>query len=305
MKPVQSKTYPKLYKKNSAGTKVLTWSVVITDDSGEDDCCQETTTGDTCGGKQKVSVKYIPGNNQRSPFDRAVLLMDTQFEKKIRLGYYRTEEEAIDAPKLRKPMLASEIPSEDILLLPPERFPLFLGIKYNGLRCLYSYQENTMFSRELKVYDKLVDLKEELRVHCFMFNLDYLDMELYAPGGYPINEQVSMVRNGSDKVKAMVFDVPNGDTFSSRVSQLQQAFTLGSADFVELVETTVANNPQEVLDFYKEAIAAGHEGITGRSADGEYKWDNNTSRGIELFKVKPLLSSALPVVACGYEDRAI
>ena len=50
---------------------------------------------------------------------------------------------------------------------------------------------------------------------------------------------------------------------------------------------------------------AGAEGIVVRKADGEYKWNNKTTRDDTIYKVKPLLSAEFRIVDVQHERRVV
>ena len=300
------KDYPKLYKKNSAGTKILTYHISILDNGDEEPALQTTVTGDLSGGKEKVAEKLIKGNKRQEPFERAVSLADTVFSKKQRLGYHLSEEEAQNASTPLTAMLASTLDPKEILDMSQRDFPLYMSEKLNGLRGTYHADTNKIMSRELKEYDKFDGLHEALRDIC-RSEIPFLDFELKSSHEAPINEQVSMVKHGDSRVVAYIFDMPSLDKepFSQRLQWMMALDKVNKSPYIEVIPTHVAKTPQELLDFYERMVYEGAEGVMIRPMDSVYKWNNKTSRGKELQKIKPLLSAEFKITGIGCERRII
>ena len=223
-------------------------------------------------------------------------------------GTFDTKEASEASEPLRTAMLASTLSPEGIESIPHDRFPLYMQVKKNGLRCTYHRGIDQLKSRELKDFDKLPNLKLMLKEVADSCCLDYIDLELYA-SGYPINKQVSMVRRGSDKVQAYIFDIPDTDgataTARFNLMSLKVNTVVRYLPLVNTVPTFIGKHTADVRKFYEEAIRSGEEGIILRSTSGVYKWDNKNSRGTELVKVKPLLSEEFTITGIGCESRVI
>jgi len=295
-----------LYKKNSKGDKILTCYIYILDND-EKPALQTTVTGSCSDAKVKVTEKYIKGNSRQTPFNRAINLATTLWEKKVRLGYHTTQKLATASATPLTAMLASEVSPRDILSLPQSEFPVYMSVKLNGLRGTYHAMVDKIMTRQLKTYNRLKGVSEALCELSKVMGCQYIDMELKSRHEAPINEQVSMVRSGDDRVVAYIFDVPTelSVTFRSRLTLMQQASKRFKSPYIEFIPYSVARTPQELLDFYLEAIDLGEEGIMMRPINSTYKWNNKTSRGKELVKIKPLLSDEFKIVGIGCEKRII
>jgi len=302
---MQVKDFPILYKRNSKGDKILVYHICILE--RKDSALQITTTGDLSGGKDKVSEKVIKGNKNKGAFERAVALATTVCSKKVRLGYHESESAAASAETPRTAMLSATLAPEDIESMGQDEFPLYMSIKLNGLRGTYHQKKDKIMTRELKTYDKLIEIQTELVELSKLVGSDYLDFELYAPG-YMINDQVSKVRNGDDEVLAYIFDVPTEDAIPFSVRK-ETAYViekfLHKFPHIRVVQHFLAKCPADVKAFYDAAVLAKEEGIMLNTPTGLYCWNNKTSRGKELRKVKPLLSDEYEIVGIGAEKRII
>jgi hypothetical protein len=291
------KCFEALYKKTSSG-KINCWQVSCVDYGPV--CHKNVSTGHILG-KIKTSTKIIEKSSRLGAFDRACSLVQAEFNRKFdRHGYFRTVEEAKSQEVPRKCMLLKDLSLKDIGRLPNSYFPCYGQIKFNGIRGTYNLKDDCIYSRTLKTFDKLVSLKEELKGVCTRNNFSYLDFELYA-GGKKINEIVSMVKNGSEKIEAMVFDVPSDKPFNERLKDLNHA----ENPRVHRVGTEVLGSREAIKDLYDYAERYGCEGIVIRKADGLYKWNNGTTRDDTIYKIKPLISAEFEIIACKSEVRVV
>lgn len=297
-------TWNSLYKKDSKG-RIRFWSVTL---GGNNEIALQRTSTGICGNNEvvKTAEKEHKRNKSSNAMDSAQKKIQTQYNNKIKTGYFITIEEAetTDPPKMA--MLASEMKEAEIMGLPDDFFPCYAQIKLNGIRGTYDDNKGKILSRELNPFNKLSDLAGELQELLLPTSHKFLDMELYAPG-YAISDIVSMVRHGDERICAYIFDVPSNLIQDYRLNDLL-SLRLRSPNFserIKFVNTYTIDSRERLLHFYHTVIDAGEEGMIIRKHNGIYKWNNKTTRGDELIKVKPPESAEFEIVEVLYDELII
>lgn len=183
-----------------------------------------------------------------------------------------------------KPMLA---PNEqvDIQTL---KYPLFASYKIDGLRCIF--QNGKMFTRALKLFPN-IQLKRY-----FEFLLDYtrlhniiLDGEFYAKSlSFP--ELSGLIRRLDDRIPSdfqfLCFDAIKDNQFNTPF--INRIINIPSfPNRCLLLEQRAVYNPQEIMDYYEEALNWGCDGLILRSIHGHYKCGRGTLKEGLIYKLKP------------------
>lgn len=290
----------RLYKKDSKG-KLRFWEVQTSEEAGVME--QYTYTG-LVGEKGKISIKEIKDNKQGTAADRAPKLIETQYTKKLRSGgYFKSKREAREEKKPLVKMLAKDLNEDDIDTLPDSFFPCYGQIKLNGLAGTYHKDKMAIMSRDLKPFDKLNTLARMLHD----LGYDYLDFELKPKDDVLVSDVLSMVSNGDKRICAYIFDVPREDDrpFSKRMEDVMKIKCENTSQRIFTVPTIRLNNTGEVKRFYLAACAAEEEGITLRPADASYKWNNKTTRGRNLIKVKPPEDAEFKIIEVICDEQII
>lgn len=302
----------KLYKKDSKG-KIRFWEVIFIPKSDDDSIVKQFTTTGFMGEQGKISVKEIKSNKQGTAMVRAPKLIETLYTNKMRSGgYFKTKREAREEKKPLVKMLAKDLNADDIYKLPESFFPCYGQIKLNGLAGTHHKDKGALMSRSMIPFDKMKDLAKQVGD----LGYDFIDCELYTPG-FLISDIVSMVRHGDKRICAYIFDVPREDDrpFKKRMEDVMKIKCENVSRRIFTVPTFRLNNTQEVLDFYKATVIdRTHEdtlaedkveGIILRPADGVYKWNNKTTRGRDLMKVKPPEDAEFEVVRIECDEQII
>ncbi len=193
------------------------------------------------------------------------------------------------------------------------KYPAYLQIKYNGLRCL-SYLDNdrvVLLSRGLKEYN-LPHIKEQLKTlltpgHMF-------DGELYLHGVslQTINSWIRGERVEAKNIQYHIYDIPICDgeekPQNERIEDLDRLIKNSDKDgVVEGAEQTphilkaptfIVNSDQEVIRLQAELVEMGFEGAMIRNMNALYKWGH---RSKDLLKVKVFSDQEFEVVGykCG------
>lgn len=192
-----------------------------------------------------------------------------------------------------KPMLASEAP--DI-----REFPLYASPKLDGVRCLVIGGQAV--SRSLKaIPNKYI---QEWVGKCLP---DGLDGELIvgdpcAPDVYRLTSSGVMSRDGVPDFHFYVFDhtAPNVH-YRNRLQSLQGYFFGGpAADRLHLLEQRLIINEAELLEYEREVLSLGFEGLILRAPGGLYKYGRSTAREGYLLKLKRFADGEARVV--GFDE---
>lgn len=179
------------------------------------------------------------------------------------------------------------------------KFPVYVSPKLDGVRCLAINGQPMSKSMKILPSKLLQKYFSDTMFHGF-------DGEIIV--GNPTDDDccrktVSNVMS-HDKIydfKFYVFDVWNiPGTFSDRIRFLENAAKSFYAE-VEIVETFLVHNMEELLEYEKKCLEEGHEGIIVRSPDSPYKHGRSSSREAYLLKLKRWEDAEGEII--GYEER--
>lgn len=187
-----------------------------------------------------------------------------------------------------KPVLGEAIKSLDDV-----KFPVMVSKKYDGIRCLFI--EGKMYSRALKpirnkqLQEKFQPVKDYTE---FRPNI-ILDGELYS---HELTfQEISSVVMSEDKevpesVKFHMFDCflqnDKDTTFESRYEEYSKNYMQYSS-LVEIVKQRFMISKEEVINYFKEVLEDGFEGLIIRHPRGKYKFGRSTLKEGILLKMKP------------------
>ena len=192
-----------------------------------------------------------------------------------------------------RPMLAS--PSVKPADIPASAFPLLASYKYDGIRCVIT--ADGPLSRSLKpIPNKHVAAAlDELPMG--------LDGELLAVDAdgrpLPFGDQQHVFMGSSDPGhwQYLVFDTWESPeaTFGQRYARLCQ-YVVGLPRFVQLVHQQVCQDKDDVEEMFRDALAAGFEGLILRRAQDPYKFGRATAKSWSMAKCKPIETAEAVVV---------
>jgi len=243
------------------------------------------------GGRETQRDSYCDGknigrSNETTGEEQAKLVAKSKFDKKLKEGYFRTKLEA-ETTVVVLPMLAKSFDKEEDKVV----YPCYGQPKLDGMRGLGSHSDQSITSRSGNKVETLQHIIDALPI-----TLGTLDGELYAHG---VNFQENMrlikkYRPGeTESVKYHVYDFIT-DTpmpFEDRYHRL--CMLCANIPEIEVVETVVINNKEELLEYHKKNLAAGYEGTMIRWGDAPYKLNGRSSN---LLKFKDFIDLALPLM---------
>ncbi len=193
-----------------------------------------------------------------------------------------------------RPMLACDFDAAKL------KFPVLASPKLDGIRCIV--MNGKLFSRSLKPIPSR-HINEVLG----SMNLDGLDGELVvgdatAPDCY--NRTTSHVM-AQDKVFDFTFyvfdhhglDVP----YDLRYDQAHMMINRLDSPSVKFLQHVWLHNEDEMIQYEKEALDQGFEGIMLRDPKGRYKHGRSTVREGILLKVKRFTDSECVIL--GFEEQ--
>ena len=218
--------------------------------------------------------------NETTVEQQAMSMAQSEYNKKIRLGYHVADSDQ-SAPPVLKPMLAQEYKGK-------VTGPVWVQPKLDGVRCLvYVNEGRVMFqSRQNTVFPPFEHLVEEVkRLLERMPPNTVLDGELYVHG-MAFENIVSMVRRSSKRTVDLRYTVydwfvqgENTHTYKERLDLLSRAYKPFPG--IELIETQHVTQETDMCTWLAHYVEKGYEGIMLRR-NGMYK----EGRSKDLLKYK-------------------
>jgi len=224
--------------------------------------------------------KNIGKNNETTGSEQALLELASIKAKKLKEGYFLTEEEASDS-SIILPMLAKQFKDHKHKI----NYPCFVQPKLDGMRCIAN--NKVMLSRKNTPITTLPHIATELTGI-----LPYIDGELYAHG-LSFQENMRLIkkhRNDSVTVKYHVYDMISDKPFVDRFNDLFEL--IATKNNIEIVPTTTVFSEEEIMLKFIEFVEAGYEGIIIRHGNKRYEVNK---RSDSLLKYKEFIDEALPL----------
>lgn len=271
----------RLYKKDSKGK--LRYLFI------EADADEIIQTSGLFGGKAVVNRskcvgKNIGRSNETTAFEQAQVEAEAKFLKKLKEGYFRTEEEAKNTVVML-PMLAKVFSKEEKKVT----YPCYAQPKLDGMRGLGSCDHGTLTSRS---GNRILTLGEIVNSFPDIKGLT-LDGELYAHG-FSFQENMRMIKKRRDtthNVRYHVYDIVSDMPFHERLQVLTQACL--NNPMIEVVPTHIIKSKEELDKLHMYHISQGYEGTIVRHGDDGYKLNGRSS---SLLKLKDFFDLALPLM---------
>lgn len=174
---------------------------------------------------------------------------------------------------LVSPMLVSEITEYLKHIIMSQEYVL-LQTKINGWCCMANTRTRKIYSRNGHEITTLPHINAALPVD----GPEWLHGELYKHG-FELNEIMSMIKLGNNKIEFHVFDCVSDNPFSLRWIEQVPIFTGGPIYNVQTIQIT----PKEIHQAYELSLKDGFEGVIIR-LDG-HGYEHN--RSVNVFKMKP------------------
>ena len=289
MKQLTKKSFPSLYSLNTNGS-IQRWTISV------DGYTIAKEYGQIGGKFQSVSDEVKSGKNvgktnETSREEQAIAEATAQWEKKLKSGYVRSEN---DAHKNKvdeefgdggiEPMLAHKWRDHSSKIL----YPAFIQPKLDGIRCLAMLRKGkcTLWSRTRKPINSMPHIIEEIERQFKGRDDVVLDGELYNHSYKDkFEEIVSLVRPDAPKaghgvVQYHIYDMTAQLwTFKQRSDYLSERITPNK---ILVLVKTIKVEEDEVTDHFTDFRKAGYEGAMIRNAKSLY--ENKRSYGLQKIK---------------------
>lgn len=198
-----------------------------------------------------------------------------------------------------RPMLAATV--KDVYKL---KYPLIASPKLDGIRALVT--PLGLVSRTLKP----IPNKHTGQ----LFSVSTLlgcDGELIygSPTGSNVLHRTNsavMSRDGKPNITYHIFDIySNTEDYTSRIFSLKELIRKAKGeDFnlpIKRVPSVILYEPEELLEYEKDILSQGYEGIMMRSLDSLYKFGRSTLREQRLLKLKRFVDAEAKIV--GFKEQ--
>ena len=292
----------KIYKKDSKG-KIRSLEVIA--EGGYLIQTSGLLDGKKVEHKKLCKAKNVGRSNETDPVQQAKLESTALIIKKIREGYFYSEEEAL-SNNVIMPMLAKEYFKEKKKLAKLNK--IAVQPKLDGIRCIIhcSYKNNTIeaLSRKNKpiknIQPILDDIMKEYSDDCEDFDIfdDMIfDGELYVHGK-TFQEVSKLVKNPwgerNEVPQYWIYDmIYTKESFKERSAVIRAFFAHYKGDNIVIVPTEIIDNTKEAIkEAFLEYIELSYEGMMIRVLDSKYKIKGRSS---DLLKYKEFETVTLPI----------
>jgi len=284
------KEYPTLYSLASTG-KVKVWKIEVVHFELYNYYDMVTTSGYIDGKMKSTSRKILVGKNigkanETSPKDQALSEARSKWQKKVDAGGV----ESVDnVGEVILPSLAHKYIERKHNI----KFPCYAQPKLNGVRCLATKGDSIEFtSRTGKVYTTLKHLVPEL---VQLMDNSRFDGEVYVHQDLTFQEICSAVKKQSAntlKLQYWVYDLCIKDwDFKDRIEWL--SVHLPNDGLVQVVDTFVVNNEEELFEYHAKFVKEGYEGTIIRNMEGGYVYQY---RSTNLQKYKDFIDEEFKII---------
>jgi ATP-dependent DNA ligase len=239
--------------------------------------------------------------NSTTPEEQARNEAQAQYEKKLKSGYVKTQEEArrggVDKQFVVggvSPMLAHKYRDHESKIV----YPAFSQFKLDGTRTIAIVNNGTctLWSRTQKPITSVPHIIKVLEETFPKQNIT-LDGELYNHAyKNSFEEIVSFVRckepkPGHEIIEYHIYDVVENIDFAERISKLNNIKF--ASDKIVKVKTRLVNNAEELMNYFIEDLENGYEGSMVRNYKGVYEY----RRSYNLLKIKSFDDAEFKIVA--------
>ena len=289
-----TKNFAPLYSLNSNGS-IQRWSISVEDNRIIKEYGQ-------IGGKtQTVSDiikkgKNVGKSNETTPEDQAIAEATSQWEKKLKSGYSKTEFDAkagkVDDKFVTggiEPMLAHKFRDHESKI----EYPCYAQPKLDGIRCIAIIEMGvaTLWTRTRKPITGVPHIIRALEHRFPHYDGDtaesrtILDGELYNHSyKNRFEEIVSFVKQvtpkeGHEVVEYHIYDMVDDVMFGERIDNINHGELVHP---LVVVKTTYTLNVEQLMEQFDEDRNAGYEGTMVRNVDSLYEH----KRSYNLQKIK-------------------
>jgi DNA ligase-1 len=287
---------------NAKEGKIKLWNITVKDSGG---CVLVETVYGFQNQKMTTSTtqidkgKNIGKKNETTPFEQAIILANTKWNKKRKEGYNPSTHHWNQMKNETKeqvflPMLANKYEEKKKFIT----FPCFVQPKLDGVRCIYSPSTKSLYSRTGKKWENFDHIISELDgVECILDGELYTNELTFNQLNGLAKKNVNTATSQSSnilKIKFHVFDIylPN-EPFHVRLSKLNELKSKNEWQYISIVQTEQVTTEQEILTKLDEFTSDKFEGIMIRNMNGIYK---SKHRSNDLLKLKKWFDDEFEIV---------
>jgi len=292
--------YPKLYKLTSSG-KIQEWEILTEENK------IIVIQGQLNGKKQRYEAtiakgKNIGKENETTPNQQADAEAKSKWEKKHNKDYHLTMEDCKGKTKIANlggylPMLAQSYKKHAEKHL---KYPCYIQPKLDGLRCIATKDDSGVHlwfrsGKEITTMGHIVD-----DLDLVMEEGDIFDGELYihnedfnnftgAIRAKTINPEITK------KIQYHIYDFPRVNKLTEEngfKDRFFSGFESSGKNSLLRVETKKINNFEEAIDYHKQCLEEGYEGIMFRNTDMPYE----QKRSYSLLKYKEFIDDEFIII---------
>lgn len=191
--------------------------------------------------------------------------------------------------KIKKPMLATEVPELDFLFKQHRTF--LCSPKLDGIRAMIV--EGKLVSRNFKAIPNVF-----IRTEIEKMNLpEGIDGEITV--GETFNSSTSAVMRFEEEPRFTfhVFDVCSNDPFNVRYENLQKFCEKCQDPRIVIVPHIKIDSTEELLKYEEKCLKEGFEGVMLRKLTGPYKFGRSSQNEAYLLKLKRFYDSEAKIIA--------
>jgi DNA ligase-1 len=236
----------------------------------------------------QCEAKNTGKSNETSAEKQAYVEAKAKLVKKLKEGYYETENEAMNELVVL-PMLAKVFGKEESKVT----YPCYAQPKLDGMRGLGDCENKTLTSRSGNLIETLNHVSNNLPLVKGLI----LDGELYSHGK-SFQENMRMIKKYrpgfTEDVKYHVYDCVMNASFTERLKAIERHCVENSQ--IVLVPTTIIYSKYQLLKFHSYNISLGYEGTIVRHGEESYELNTRSSSLLKLKDFEDLSLVLLDVV---------
>ena len=225
--------------------------------------------------------KNVSKSNETTDIEQAEAQGSALVIKKLKEGYFETEQEALDYINLM-PMLAVTMDLDKVI------YPVIVQPKLDGIRCIGT--NNNKLSRKNREFTTLNHINLSFLEDNIILDGELMDLTLSFQEN---TKRIKKYRKGlTETIKYHVYDLPSHKgTFGERYEVL---WNLGiPGDNIVIVDSFEAKSKEDVLKYHSQFLAEGYEGTMVRTSDTKYEFNK---RSKSLIKVKDFKDEEFEII---------
>jgi ATP-dependent DNA ligase len=170
------------------------------------------------------------------------------------------------------------------------KFPLIVSFKLDGIRC--EFKDGEMLTSSLKMFSNVQIVKrfQHLALLSAEKNI-IIDGELRAKS-LVFNDLSGLIRSDDapipDDLMFYCFDVVRNEKYDTEFTQrVEDSKIVAPLPFSKVIEQVLMEDPKDIPEMFKRALADHCDGLILRNPKGRYKCGRGTVKEALIYKLKP------------------